>query len=107
MALLAPVSVSATARAPLWRLFVRKQGIRSALRGHEEGGEAAQTRKDDDFFDTGYYFTLAMICETTGRIDEAIELCRIAYKREPEKSRLRQFPWLFAGGSQPRIGLCS
>lgn len=92
MALLAPVSVlpprGLLLRAYLWR----KQGDQErAYADMKKAGEAAQTRKDDDFFDTGYYFTLAMICETTGRIDEAIELCRIAYKREPENPACANF----------------
>ncbi|NMA45779.1 MAG: hypothetical protein GX945_04385 [Lentisphaerae bacterium] len=92
MALLAPVSVlparGLLLRAHLWRRLGDQE---RAYADMKKAAETAKAGKDDDFFSIGYYFTLAMICETTGRIDEAIEVCRIAYKREPENPACANF----------------
>lgn len=92
MALLAPVSAlparGLLLRAHLWRRLGDQE---RAYADMKKAAEAAKAGKDDDFFSIGYYFTLAMICETIGRIDEAIEACRIAYKREPENPACANF----------------
>lgn len=75
-------------KAYLWR----KQGdLERAYADMKKAAEGAQATKDDSFFSTGYYFTLALICETTGRVDEAIELCRLAYQREPDNPACANF----------------
>lgn len=75
-------------RAYLWRTLGDQE---RAYADMKKAAEVAQANKDNEFFNTSYYFTLAMICETTGRIDEAIELCRIAYQREPDNPACANF----------------
>lgn len=74
--------------AHLWR---RLGDLERAYAEMKKAGEAALARKDDAFFTTSYYFNLATICETTGRVDEAIDISRIAYQREPANPACANF----------------
>ncbi|NLF60762.1 MAG: tetratricopeptide repeat protein [Lentisphaerae bacterium] len=74
--------------ARLWRAA---GNFDRALKSLETAEKVARELKDEDFFTASFHTSYALICESAGKIDQAIAQSRLAHAKNPDDPSLCNF----------------